>query len=244
MAIGLFWSTLFAQNNMPTALDQLAIQCQEVIALNDTINARKDRLNVLKKQLDVLTQNWWNTCNEALSSSACDDNDTRISTLNELIRLTDKNYEKDLYVQLMEAKNNPKIRSLTPVDQTPTGNGRGNANQRKTSPKVTTHPSEESTTPVENRGDDADAKNSKKVTEDIVVNPIKEDQPKEDQSKGKDETSTSPTSKDSKKDNTGKEGGSDKKDETGKDKTKIESKDQTNRNKTIDIFNKNKNQNK
>lgn len=30
-----------AQNNVPSALDQLAIQCQQVIALNDSINARQ-----------------------------------------------------------------------------------------------------------------------------------------------------------------------------------------------------------
>lgn len=245
MAVGLFSGTLFAQNNMPSALDQLAKQCQEVIALNDTINARHNRLNEVKEQLDALTQNWWKTCNEALSSSACDDSNTRISTINELIRLTDKNYENDLYAQLMEAKNNPQKRSLTPVGQHSSASGRVNANQRSKSPKAATPPTEQVTDPIDNSTDNDYLKNGKKGSDGKVENPIKEEQPKEGKSKGKDESSTSPVSQDSKKDNP--EVPPTKKDDTGKkDKTKIEeSKDSSNRNKTIELMNsKNKNQNK
>lgn len=245
MAIGLFSGTLFAQNNMPSSLDKLAKQCKEVIDLNDTINARQNRLNAIKEQLNELTQNWWNTCNEAISSSACDDNDTRISTLNELIRLTDKDYEKDLYTQLMEAKNNPQKRSLTPVGQPSSANGRGNSKQRKTAPKETTPRTEDVADPIDNTGDNADAKNVKKGTDEKDVNPIKGEQPKEDKSKDKDESSTYPVSQDSKKEKPEKQVPPEKTGNSGnKDKTKIkESKAQSNRNKTFE-FMKNKNENK
>lgn len=246
MAFSMFCALSNAQNNMPTALDQLATQCQQVIDQNDTIKARQARLNVLTEQLEELKQNWLRTCNEALSSPACDDNATRLNTINELIKLTDRNFEAGLLAQLNEAKNNPEIRILKPDGQStssPRKEYTGQRNQgqkdKPTQPKQTVQPE---TKTVENPSESDKPKEEKGE----VVNPITQEQPKDDKSPKKEESTTSPSTKDSKKDNQEKQGTPTKKEETGnKDKTKIEeSKDQSNRNKTIELMNKNKNQNK
>ena len=246
VAFSMFCTLTNAQNNMPSALDQLASQCQQVIDLNDTIKAREVRLDELTWQLEELKQNWLHTCNEALSSPACDDNATRINTIDELIQLTDPKFEAGLLVQLKEAKNNPEIRTLVP-DGPSSSRRKENAGQRNSSEKDnTTQPKQTVQPDHKTKNDSSETDDTRKENESKVVNPVTEEQPNDDSSTKKDESSTSPTSKDSKKGNPDKQVLAGKKDETGnKDKTKIEgSKSQENRNKTIELMNnKNKNQN-
>lgn len=230
-----------AQNNVPSALDQLAIQCQQVIALNDSINARQSRLDELKGQLDVIKQNWWQTCNDALSSPDCDENETRLSTIDELIRLTDPKFEADILSQLNEAKSN-----LKSVGQPTRTSGRDKSSgQRNTSGKETTQPIEQSTMPGQRTGDESDIRdNDEKGNKDKEVMPVSEEQPKNEQGLKKDNSSTSPETKDSKKNPEKQVAPEQQGNKEKKDKTKIESKDETNRNKTInavkDKLNKNK----
>ena len=235
-----------AQNNVPSALDQLAIQCQQVIALNDSINARQSRLDELKGQLDVIKQNWWQTCNDALSSPDCDENETRLSTIDELIRLTDPKFEADILSQLNEAKSNATIRTLKSVRQPMRTSGRDKSSgQRNTSGKETTQPIEQSTMPGQRTGDESDIRdNDEKGNKDKEVMPVSEEQPKNEQRVKKDNSSTSPETKDSKKNPEKQVAPEQQGNKEKKDKTKIESKDETNRNKTInavkDKLNKNK----
>lgn len=248
IAFSIFCALSNAQNNMPSALDQLATQCQQVIELNDTINARQVRLDELKGLLDDLKQNWLRTCNEALSSPACDDNATRINTINELIQLTDPKFEAGLLAQLKEARNNAEIRVLQPDGQSSPSPRQGSAGQRNSSKKDnTTQPKQNVQPDPKTTNDSSETNKSKKEDEGTVVNLVIEEQPKDENSVKKDESTTPTTSKDSKKGNPEKQVQPEKKEDTGKkDKTKIEeSKDQSNRNKTIELINsKNKNQNK
>lgn len=247
VAFSTFCAFSNAQNNMPSALDQLATQCQQVIELNDTINARQTRLDELKGQLEELKDNWLRTCNEALSSPACDDSATRINTINELIQLTDPKFEAGLLSQLKEARNNPEIRTLMPDGSSSSSPRHKNTGQRNPNPKNTPTQPKQDVKPDPKTVDASSASDKTKKEEGEVVKPITEDQPKDDKSTKRDESTTSPSSKDKEKDNPEKQVPPTKKDETGnKDKTKIkESKDQTNRNKTIELMNnKNKNQNK
>ena len=247
VAFSMFCTLTNAQNNMPSALDQLASQCQQVIDLNDTIKAREVRLDELTWQLEELKQNWLRTCNEALSSPACDDNATRINTIDELIQLTDPKFEAGLLVQLKEAKNNPEMRTLVPDGPSSSSRHKENAGQRNSSEKDnTTQPKQTVQPDHKTKNDSSETDDTRKENESKVVKPVTEEQHNDDSSTKKDESSTSPTSKDSKKGNPDKQVLAGKKDETGnKDKTKIEeSKSQENRNKTIELMNnKNKNQN-
>lgn len=246
MAFCMFCVLSNAQNNMPSALDQLATQCQQVIDLNDTINTRQARLDELKDQLDQLKQNWLRTCNEALSSPACDDNATRLNTINELIQLTDPKFEAGLLAQLKEAKNNPEIRTLVPDESTSSSPRKGNTGQRNPNQKNISSQPKQTVQPDPKTVDDSSESDKTKKDDGKVVTPVTEEQPKDDKTTKQDESATSPSSKDSKKDNPEKQTPPINKDETGnKDKTKIdESKGQENRNKTIDLVNKTKNQNK
>ena len=248
VAFSMFCALTNAQNNMPSALDQLASQCQQVIDLNDTIRARELRLDELTWQLEELKQNWLRTCNEALSSPACDDNATRINTIDELIQLTDPKLEAGLLAQLKEARNNPEIRVLKPDGRSSSSPRQRNTGQRNTSKKENPTESKQTIQPAPKTVDDPSDSDKAKKEEDVnVVDPITEVVPKDENSTKKDEGATSPSSKDSKKENPEKQVQPEKKDDTGKkDKTKIkESKDQSNRNKTIELMNsKNKNQNK
>lgn len=236
-----------AQNNMPSALDQLATQCQQVFELNDTINARQVRLDELKGLLDDLKRNWVRTCNEVLSSPACDDNATRINTINELIQLTDSKFEAGLLAQLKEARNNVEIRTLQPDGKSSPSPRQGSAGQRNPSKKDNTTQPKQNVQPDPKTTNDSSETDKRNEDEGKVVMPVTEEQTKDDNSVKKDESSTSPTSKDTKKENPEKQVQPENKEDTGKkDKTKIEeSKDQSNRNKTIELMNnKNKNQNK
>lgn len=247
-AFSVFCALTNAQNNMPSSLDQLASQCQQVIDLNDTIKAREAMLDEITCQLEKLKQNWLRTCNEALSSTACDDNATRINTINELIQLTDPQFEAGLLAQLTEARNNPEIRTLMPDGRSSSSPRPQNTGQRNTSKKDDPTESKQTVQPAPKTvGDSSDSDKAMKEEDGNVVNPVTEGTPKDDNSTKKDEAATSPSSKDSKKVDPVKQVPPAKKDETGnKDKTKIEeSKDQSNRNKTIELMNnKNKNQNK
>lgn len=242
----LFCALSNAQNNMPSALDQLATQCKQVIELNDTINSRQARLDELKGQLNLIKQNWWQTCNDALSSHNCDENETRLSTIDELIRLTDPKFEADILSQLNEAKSNATIRTLKSVGQPTRTSGRDKSpGQRNTSGKETTQPIEQSTMPGQRTRDESDIRdNDEKGNKDKDVMPVSEEQPKNEQGLKKDNSSTSPENKDSKKNPEKQVAPEQQGNKEKKDKTKIESKDETNRNKTInavkDKLNKNK----
>ena len=242
-AFSMFCALSNAQNNMPSALDQLAIQCRQVIELNDTINARQNRLDELKGLLDDLKQNWLQTCNEVLSSTACDDNAIRINTINELIQLTDPQFEAGLLAQLKEARNNAEIRTLTPDGDSSSSSRQGGAGQRNSAKKDNTAQPRQTVQPdPKTTNDSSEADITKNDNEGkVVYNPVTEEQPTDDNSVKKDESATPTTSKDSKKENPEKQVQPEK-----KDKTKIkESKDHSNRNKTIELMNrKNKNQNK
>lgn len=246
MAFCMFCALTNAQNNMSSSLDQLAIQCQQVIELNDTINARQARLDELKSLLEDLKLNWLQTCNQVISSPECDDNETRINTLNELIRLTHPKFESGLLAQLKEARNNSAIRFFSPDSRPLTPSRQERKGQRTSTKKeYTSQPGQN--TPSNPKTTTNPSESDKTKKEDVeVVNPITEDRTKDNKSTKKDESATSPLSKDSKKDNPRKQGSPTKKDENdNKDKTKIEeSKDQSNRNKTIELMNKTKNQNK
>lgn len=248
VAFSTFCAFSNAQNNMPSALDQLATQCQQVIELNDTINARQTRLDELKGQLEELKDNWLRTCNEALSSPACDDSATRINTINELIQLTDPKFEAGLLAQLKEARNNAEIRTLQPDGKSSSSPRQGSAGQRNSSKKDnTTQPKQTVEPDPKTTSDSPETDKTTKENEGEAINPVPAQQPKDDNSAKKDEPATSPTSKDSKKENPEKQVQPEKKEDTGKkDKIEIEeSKDQSNRNKTIELMNnKNKNHNK
>lgn len=235
-----------AQNNMPSALDQLAIQCQQVIELNDSINARQTRLDELKSQLDVIKQNWWQTCNDALSSPECDENETRLSIIDELISLTDQKFEADILSQLNEARNNAAIRKLTPIRQTSKTTGRGNsAANHKNSGKRTPQPSVQTTRPVQNPGDGSDIRDKDDTgNKDQVETPVTEEQPKNESGVKKDNSSTTPESSDKKKNPDKQVVPEQPKNKGEKDKTKIETKDETNRNKTINAIKDKRNKNK
>lgn len=246
VTFGLFGVLSHAQNNTPTALDQLSIQCKQIIDLNDTINARQVRLDDLKSRLEEIRLSWWQTCNDALSSSSCDEYDTRLNTIDELMSLTDPKFESDIFSQLKEARNNPAIRTLNPIGQsTPASSRMNSSNRRDASRNGTTPPREKSTKSVERGEEESDAKDKDGVVnDDVVVNPVVEWQPKEEQGMKKDNSSTSPDSKDSKKNPEKQVEPVKQEKQDHKDKTKIESNDETNRNKTIntvkDKCNKNK----
>ena len=248
VAFSTFCAFSNAQNNMPSALDHLATQCQQVIDLNDTIKAREAKLYELTGQLEELKQDWLYTCNEALSSPACDDNTTRINTINELIQLTDPKLEAGLLSQLKEARNNPEIRTLMRDGSSSSSPRHKNTGHRNTSKKDNPTESKLTGQPAPKTVDDSsDTDKAKKEEDGNAVNPVTEESPKDDSSTKKDGSTTSQSSKDTKKENPEKQVQPEKKDDIGKkDKTKIEeSKDQSNRNKTIELMNnKNKNQNK
>lgn len=228
----LFFALSNAQDNMPSALDQLAKQCQQVIALNDTIKVRQARLDKLKELLSTIRQDWWQTCNDALSSPDCDDKEIRLSTIDRLIRLTDQKFEADIFSQLLDAKNNAAIRSLKPIGQFTNANGRDNsASQRKTSKKAETKP--KSTKPAQTPMEESNV-GGKDEAKEKAETPVVEEQPKEEQDVESDDSSTSPDSKDSKA-NPDKPVAPDKQNNKGQnDKTKIEQKKETNRKKTYD----------
>lgn len=243
----LFCAVSNAQNNMPSALDRLATQCQQVIELNDTINARQVRLDEVERRLNDLKHNWLRTCNEVISSPACDDNETRINALNELIRLTDPVFEAGLLAQLKEACNNSTIRKFTADRQPLTPPRQGRAEQRKSTKKENASQPRSAVLPeLETVTDPSERNNTKNDNKGKVENPITEEQPIEVQSPKKDESTTSPTTNDSDKGNTEKQSSPEKKDGSEeKDKTKIDLKDRSNRNKTIELMNsKNKNKNR
>lgn len=225
VVFSMFCALTNAQNNMSSALDELASKCQEVIDLNDTIKNREAMRDELYAQVEDLKEDWWNTCSEALSSPACDDNATRINIINELIGLTDPAFEKNLLDKLTEAKDNPEIRSLPPYVRSSSSPRRKNAGQRNPGQKDTPAQHRRPARPEPKAVDDS---SDTKKEED--VNPVTEEQPKK-----KDEPAASPSSKGPQKENPGNK---------GKNNIK-ESKDQNNRNKTIQLMNsKNKNQNK
>lgn len=102
------WSR--ADDNIP--LDQLSESCREVIGLNDTIKARQAKLDELNSQLWEIRNKWLDTCDRTLSSPECDDTGTREKRINELIALTDREFEADILAELKEALNNPTKTSL------------------------------------------------------------------------------------------------------------------------------------
>lgn len=247
-ALGMFCALANAQNTGPTPLDQLAAQCQQLIEINDTINARKARLDELNGKLDELKQNWLRTCNEVLSSPACDENESRLQILNELIKLTDDKYEAGLLAQLKEARNNPSIRTFTPDDPSSTPSRHVSPGRRNSSKKDnTTQPEQTVKSDHKTAGSSSDSDKVRNADNDKVENHVTDEQPIGNQSSMNNEPETFPASKDSKKENPERQAlPENERDADTKDKTTIEDqKDQSDRNKTmIKLMNKKMNQNK
>ena len=220
----MFWNVSSnAQDKIPPELNQLVAECQNVVALNDTINARQERLNDLKGRLELIKQSWWQSCHDALSSSNCDSKDIRLATLDELISLTDPIFEAELLAQLIEAKKNPAIWTLSPITHTtPLGS---KSTRQPGATKEGTPQREPAAAPVQ-------------------TTPGAGEQPKDERSKKKDNSSTSPRPKDA-KERSDEQAAPDRQGTRGReDKSSIDSKGETNRNKTINTVKDKLNTNK
>lgn len=110
-----------AQNNTPPALVQLVMQCQQVIELNDSINARQAKIDELEVRIEELTNSWYKICQEAISSPDCD--------IDRLIEQTDPQLEADLFAQLKQIKLDKAVSTLKPEPGKTIPSERGNTSR-------------------------------------------------------------------------------------------------------------------